>query len=277
ATNNIPTPSPLTSIFSWAGANERFGISVEPSTLTLIPGQAASIRVRLTNTGQLVDWLTLSVEDVPAEWITLPEGEVQLNPGMQGEAEIPVLVPRQPKSRAQEPKPLLRATSRQDPDESALARMRWNVQPFTEDSLVLRPKRARGRGQARYQLLLSNEGNIPAQYALQGEDDEGRVTYQFEPDHLELEPGTEQQVPLQVRLKKHWVGLPQRYSFHVHAHSAGSRSKTVSSTGEFINKPIIPTWLLPIVGIILIGAPLVASLMGIWPSPSRAIMFPGVT
>jgi outer membrane protein assembly factor BamB/serine/threonine protein kinase len=257
--------TPSTAIVSSVGASEHIGISVEPKTLTLVPGQTAEVRIRLTNTGPLVDWFTVSVEDVPASWITLLEAEVQLNPGMQEVVEITVQVPRSSEYRAQEYKALIRATSYENPKESALAQMRWRVQPFMQGSLALRPKRARGRGQARYQLLLSNRGNGAAQYTLQGEDDEGQMSYQFERDCIELEQGTGRDVPLQVRLKKHWVGIPRHYPFQIHAHPAGDRGEIVSSRGEFINQPIIPVWLLSAICIVLIGALVVASLMGVWP------------
>ncbi|HET9980425.1 MAG TPA: protein kinase, partial [Ktedonobacterales bacterium] len=123
----------------------RIKVSVEQETLTLTPGQPATVKVTLANTGTTVDHLTLGVEGAPQSWIQGPGREVQLNPGQQETTTLTVQVPRASNSRAGMYPVTLRARSRENPGDSGSASARWTALPFTAEAISLRPTRVRAR------------------------------------------------------------------------------------------------------------------------------------
>jgi eukaryotic-like serine/threonine-protein kinase len=242
---------PGTQISTTMVRSRRVGMDVNPRTLTITPGQSANIRVTLLNLGSIVDWFTTTVEGVVPEWIQGIGQEVQLNPGMQETIELSINVARSPKNLAGEYPVTIRARSREQPSESGTIQSRWNVLSFNEDVLNLEPRRAGGRGVASYVVALQNSGNTPVHYELSGEDDEQKIDYLFATNLVDLPPGREARMPLSVRARRRWIGREERQPFRVHARPAGS-SLPLSAPGEFVNKTLLPVWLLSAVGIALI-------------------------
>src|SRR5690606_11216847 len=70
--------------------------------LTIIPpperavpgGQAVLSRVKVVNTGNLVDEVAITVRDLPEEWVTIAQPAVVLVPGDEAEVAIAIRVPR---------------------------------------------------------------------------------------------------------------------------------------------------------------------------------------
>jgi hypothetical protein len=225
-------------------ANARIGLSVTPKTLSVTPGQSASVQLTLTNMGSIVDWFTPSVEGVPPEWVQGVGQEVQLNPGMQESLNLIVSVPRHPACRAGEYRVVIRARSREQPQEYSQTNGVWTVLPFKEEALSLEPRRASGRGRASYSLALHNGGNAPARYELRGDDDEQRLHYEFHANPVDLDAGQEARIPLKVRERRRLIGSEQRIPFQVRAGPPGGRP-TQSVPAEFVNKALLPRWIVP--------------------------------
>ncbi len=225
-------------------ANSRIGLSVTPKTLSITPGQPVHVQVTLTNLGSTVDWFTVTVEGVPGEWVQGVGQEVQLNPGMQETADLMVNVARQPANRAKDYPVIIRARSREQPQEYSQTTSTWIVQAFKEEAMRLEPRRASGRGQASYAVLLSNGGNSGARYQLSGDDDERQLTYDFQYNPLDLDAGQEARVPLKVRGRRRFIGREQRLPFQLRA-SQAANTPGQAVAGEFINKALLPRWIVP--------------------------------
>jgi len=155
--------------------SERISISVTPKTLTITPGQPATVKVTLTNLGSAVDWLTTTVEGVTPEWVQLPGEAVQLNPGMQETVDLSVNVARSANNRAQDYPVTIRARSRAQPNESATDQTRWTVLSFMEDAVKREPQRTSGHAKAADAMSQQNNANTPAHDELSGEDDEQKM------------------------------------------------------------------------------------------------------
>ena len=244
---------------SMAGSG-RIGMLVEPDALTITPGQPATTQVTLVNQGSIVDWFTVTVEGVAPEWVQGPAQTVQLNPGMEQAVTLNMNVARTANNRAGDYPVTIRARSREKPDESGTAQARWTVLPFQEDELGIEPRRASGRGKAAYTITMRNSGNIPAHHVLSGDDDEQKLAYGFGFNPVALEPGNETKIPLTVSTRRHWLGREQRQPFQIHARRAGS-SSPMTTPGEFVNKALIPAWVLPVVGAVLAAAVILSSVV----------------
>lgn len=226
-------------------ANSRIGLSVTPKTLSITPGQPASTQVTLTNMGSTVDWFTVMVEGVPVEWVQGAGQEVQLNPGMQETVGLVINVARHPANRAREYPVIIRARSRELPQEYSQTNSTWIVQAFREEAMRLEPRRASGRGRASYAVLLSNGGNNAARYQLSGDDDERQLSYDFQPNPVDLDAGQEARIPLIVRGKRRFIGQEQRLPFQLHASQQTASAAARSAPGEFVNKALLPRWIVP--------------------------------
>jgi serine/threonine protein kinase len=231
-------------------SSPRIGMTVTPTTLSLMPGQAAPVQVALTNLGSTVDWFTTTVDGVPHDWVQGTGETTQLNPGMQQTVTFNVTVARNPSNQAGNYPVTIHARSREKPNEAGIVQAHWTVLPFIDDALELMPHKASGRGSATFTVSLRNGGNTPGQYTLSGEDDEQKLAYAFTHNPVALEPGREAGVPLQVNSQRHWFGREQHQPFQVHARPAGS-SGPLSTPGEFVNKPLIPNWVFSVIGVVL--------------------------
>ena len=263
-------PTVASSRASAAGASSpsfvsgRIGLTVAPKTLTITPGQPASIQITLTNVGQTVDWFTPTVEGVPPEWVQGAGQEVQLNPGMQESVNFVINVARHPGNRARDYPVIIRARSREQPQDFSTTHGTWIVQPFREDALRLEPRRATGRGKADYTVALNNGSNSGTRYILSGDDDEQKLTYQFHVNPLDLDAGQQARVPLTVRTNRHLLKREERVPFQLHAGPIDN-PPTQTIAGEFVNKPLLPAWLLPTIAALLVAGLGLSALLGIFP------------
>jgi len=244
----------------------RIGIKAEPANLTLTPGQPANVRVTLTNLGTLVDWLTVTTEGVPPQWVRGPVGEVQLNPGTQETVDLAINVARSPENRAQDYPVVIRARSREKPGESGTVQTRWTVLPFSENALRVEPRRASGRGKAAYTLAVANNGNIAAEHTFNGEDDEQKIAYRFQQETLALEPGKEARIPFTVAGQRRLIGKELNQRFQIHSQVKGRTA--LASNAEFVNKALIPPWVLGAVCAVLALALILGSLLAIIMKPA---------
>lgn len=251
---------------AYTGGSGRIGVRIEPTNLTITPGQPANVRVTLTNLGTLVDWLTVTAEGVPREWVRGPAGEVQLNPGMQETVDLGVNVARSPENLARDYPVLIRARSREKPAESGTAQARWTVLPFAENALRIEPRRASGRGRAKYTLSVANNGNVPAEHTFNGEDDEQKMSYQFRQETLALEPGKEVRVPFTVAGQRRLIGKDQSQRFQIHSQVKGKMP--LSGNAEFVNKALIPPWVLVAVSALLALCLILVPLLLVLAKPS---------
>jgi eukaryotic-like serine/threonine-protein kinase len=217
----------------------RIGVILDRDQQELQLDQPNSVPITLANFGSQVDHLTLMVSGVPEAWVRTPAQAIQLNPGMQTTAALTITPPREPTSRAGAYKVVIVARSRNNPDESGKAEAAWTVPPFSATSLELKPRIASGRTRASYSLVLKNQGNAPATYALSGEDDAQALTYSFTEPQPSLEPGASVNLPLVVGGRQHWIGAPLTRGFRVSATSAG---KAGAADGQFSQPALLPAW-----------------------------------
>ncbi len=226
-------------------SSNRYGVELEQDVMTLTPGMPSVLRLTLHNYGDSVDHLRVEVQGVPETWIQGPLPEPQLLPNGRAPVALNINVPRTPESRAG-PYPItVYARSRSRPNEAGTAQATWNVQAFTEHRLELKPRRVAGWRKAAYNLTLTNAGNVPVRYMVTGEDDEQALRFNLEEDAVALEPGASLKHRLVVRGPIRWFGSPQPRSFSVHARTE-KRSETQTSSAQFVQRALIPPWLIPI-------------------------------
>src|SRR5205085_9024672 len=135
---------------------DRIGIVLDQPTLTITPGRVATFRLTLANLSNLVDHLTVTVEQVLPGWVSGPPPVLQLNPGAQGLITLNINVPQLPESRAGTYPITIRARSRENPHQSNTIQALWTVLSFESSVFDLKPKRIRRRLRGTFRLVVRN-------------------------------------------------------------------------------------------------------------------------
>jgi hypothetical protein len=126
-------PLPYSQAFVTTGL---VGMTLEPETLAVTPGQTATVAVTLANLSDQVDHLTVGVSGVPPEWVTLPPA-AQMPPRGQTTVMLTVRPPAEPDARAGEYPVEITARSRARPTEGGSVLARWTVRPYVKEELTL--------------------------------------------------------------------------------------------------------------------------------------------
>ena len=247
--------------------SNKIGVALDSKTMALTPGQPAKCKVALVNLEEIVDHISLAVAGVPEEWVEGTGKEVQLNPGAQATVLLTILVPQESASRAGDYQVTISARSRENPGESGRAEAIWTVLPFTAMSVGISPLKASGRKEASYEVSLRNEGNAAGEFELSGLDEEGELAFLFAPDtptpqtklSLGLDAGGESSTRLKVQRPRRLIGAVQTSRFSVRA-GAHKVKETQQATAKFIHRALIPTWVVAVLPLLLIGLGFVAYL-----------------
>jgi eukaryotic-like serine/threonine-protein kinase len=238
---------------------DRIGIVLDQPTLTITPGRGATFRLTLANLGNLVDHLTVTVEQAPPGWVTGPPPVLQLNPGVQGLVTLNINIPQLPESRAGDYPISIRARSRENPQQSNMIQALWTVLRFESSTFDVKPKRIRRRLRGTYRLIVRNMGNAPARYQLSASDDEEALRYQFAEEQLELEPGASIRLNLVARPNRvRWFGLSQQHRFTVQSKPDGDTEPQTASV-QFEQAAVIARWMIVVAVLLLLGG-----LAGLW-------------
>jgi hypothetical protein len=240
--------------------SKRIRVALDRTAINLTPGQPAIFTVTLNNSGRTVDHYTLSAEGVPEGWVKAPPQGPQLNPGQRSTVPLTVLVPRSAESLAGDYPIVIRARSRDNPNESGTARAVWSVQPFAQSLLTLAPSRVRGWRRASLRATLRNQGNVAARYSLSGADEEQLVRWEFAEPQVPLEPGQSVSVRARGVASLRLLGSSENRPFTVRAEpvamggAAPMAEPPLVAAGQFVHRALIPTWLPPL--LLLVGAAL---------------------
>ncbi|MBZ9751574.1 protein kinase [Deinococcus sp. HMF7604] len=167
-----------------AAPRPRIVVKPERDRIQLSPGVPYELDIMLANTGRTVDHFRVSLDGIPPEWVRDAHGEVQLNPGMQGQTSLTILAPRDSRSRAGVYDVKVLARSRENPAESGSAPMTIEVLPFHDLTATLLPAVRRTWRRTTYVLRVENKGNTPQQALTKLLDHEGQVVAVPRPQDL---------------------------------------------------------------------------------------------
>ena len=245
ATAPISRPPGSTLMQSSSG---RLSVVVHPTNADLLPGQAAEIQVELLNQGSATDHFDLKLEGLPPGWVTLPDEAIRLMPGTQSSLPITIHPPRDSSAQSGQHRYRLVVVSQSSPSEQAAVSGTVQIRPFTQFVIDMRPREITNNGVCR--VLVRNDGNYETTYSLSGSDPARAVQFEQPRQQLTVPAGGRDTVDFQVgAAQRPFTGNPQTVPFTIQV-SSGSESQSVK--GQLTTKPIIPGWLLPIFGILIV-------------------------
>ncbi|CAL9650678.1 hypothetical protein SUDANB145_06595 [Streptomyces sp. enrichment culture] len=216
--------------------------SLEPASTTVDPGTEVTVRIRLRNTGDIVDEYRFEAVGDLAPWTAVEPRTLRLYPGTTGTARLTFALPRTPDATAGPHPYAIRITPTEQTGAATVVEGSLTVTPFTELRAELVPHTVKGRFSGRPRLAVDNLGNTPLTASLTGSDNGDQLDYELSPASVRIEPGRAAFV--KVRLKPRgitWFGASDERPYTLRVHRSGAEPHAVD--GVFVQRGVLARWL----------------------------------
>jgi hypothetical protein len=216
--------------------------SLHVNAVSIAPGQAGAIEMKVRNTGTVVDQFSFQALGEAAGWISVEPAQVSLFPGGEESVRVWFRPPRASTTLAG-PTPFgIKVVSQEDSTGSVVEEGVVTVEPFDDRTAELIPRTSRGRGRGRHDLAIDNRGNTRVNASVTGVDPEGTLRFEFEPPAVAVEPGTAQFGKVSVQpASRFWRGAPKTLPFQLLIAEEGKAPVAVD--GTMLQEPVLPKWL----------------------------------
>ncbi len=222
---------------------------VATSHLRVTPGVAVVLDVEVTNTSNVIDGVTASINGLDPAWVSLVVPVISLFPEMSSTLSLRIDLPKN--CLAGEYLVSVHVTSIIDVDRFSDHEFWLSVDPLSEASLAMHPSVVIGGSEATFFADITNEGNVTNELII-GTLDETRVlTSIATPATVSVPPGETHSVQIDVRGKRPFFG------------QSATRALKITVTGDdialeapatFTQKPRVPRGVLTILVLVLIVA-----------------------
>ncbi|MEU8649463.1 peptidoglycan-binding protein [Streptomyces sp. NPDC048737] len=216
--------------------------SLEPASVTVDPGSTAGVRLRVRNTGDVVDEYRFEPVGPTAPWTTVEPPTLRLYPGTTGTVELTFSPPRTPDATAGPNPYAVRVTPTEHPDAVTVPEGNLTVTPFSELRAELVPPTVKGRFRGRPRLAVDNLGNTPLTASVNGSDTGDHLSYDIRPGSVRIEPGRAVFVDATLRPRQIiWFGAKEQRPYALAVHRSGK--SPVAVDGTFVQRGFLPRWL----------------------------------
>ncbi len=229
----------------------RIGMLLPATEFSAVPGSSTTIPLVLLNRGLDGDTFALSVAGIPSAWVYAPAAALWLAPGQQQEVTLSIQPPAAAQIEAGRHPFRIQVSSQGAPGQAAEVACALTIAAFGRFHAELRPQRVEAGQPAR--VLVENQGNVPQDFT---------VGWQSPGDDVVFEPGEVQQVrvpPGEVGLvefrpaarSRPLLGGEVSLPFTTQVQTPDRQSQNL--TGEVVARGLLPTWVLPAVGIAILA------------------------
>ncbi|MER7923056.1 RICIN domain-containing protein [Streptomyces sp. NPDC096057] len=224
--------------------------SLEPASATVDPGGSARVRLRLRNTGDVVDEYRFEPVGPIAPWTTVEPQTLRLYPGTTGTVELTFAPPRTPDATAGPNPYAIRITPTEHPEAVTVPEGTLTITPFTELRAELVPPTVKGRFRGRPKLAIDNLGNTKLTASVGGSDNGDQLSYDIRPSNVQIEPGRATFVDATLRPRKIiWFGSKEQRPYQLTVQRSGVKPEPVD--GTYIQRGFLPRWLATLFGTLL--------------------------
>lgn len=237
-------------------------VVVEESSVSVVPGEMGTTRIRIRNTGPVVDQFTLTVLGQPAAWTTVVPAALSLFPSADGVIELHFAPPRAP-GVGSGPTPFgVRVVGSEDPDNPVVEEGEVNLLPFVDVTAKVTPRTSETKRKARHDVVLDNKGNTAISVALSAADPDEQLAFELKEPTVVVEAGQSRHVPLKVAATKGFArGADKHRPFQVTARPDGAAYPLVVDA-NLIQKAGLPRFVMPLVAGVVALALIAAVLPG---------------
>ena len=224
--------------------------SLEPASVTVDPGGVASVRLRLRNTGDVVDEYRFEPVGSLAPWATVQPPTLRLYPGTTGTVDLTFAPPRTPDAVAGPNPYAVRITPTEHPEATTVPEGNVTITPFTEVRAELVPPTVKGRFRGRPRLAIDNLGNTKLTASVGGSDNGDQLSYDIHPSNVQIEPGRAAFVRTTLKPRRIiWFGSKEQHPYTLNVMRSGTNPLAVE--GTYLQRGFLPRWLATFFGLFL--------------------------
>ncbi|MFD7713611.1 ricin-type beta-trefoil lectin domain protein [Streptomyces sp. NPDC059785] len=222
--------------------------SLEPASSTVDPGGSTRVRLRLRNTGDVVDEYRFEPVGDVAPWTTVEPQTLRLYPGTTGTVELTFSPPRSPDATAGPNPYAVRITPTEQPDATTVPEGNLTITPFTEVRAELVPPTVKGRFRGKPKLAVDNLGNTRLTASISGSDNGDQLSYDIHPSNVQIEPGRAAFVKATLKPRQIiWFGSKEQRPYTLAIQRSGANPQPVD--GTYVQRGFLPRWLATCMGI----------------------------
>ncbi|WP_399886309.1 hydrolase [Streptomyces sp. BBFR51] len=222
--------------------------SLEPASATVDPGSSTRVRLRVRNTGDVVDEYRFEPVGDIAPWTTIEPQTLRLYPGTTGTVELTFAPPRTPDAVAGPNPYAVRITPTEHPDAVTVPEGNLTITAFSEVRAELVPPTVKGRFRGRPKLAVDNLGNTKVTASVSGSDTGDHLSYEIRPGNVQIEPGRAAFVETTLKPRQIiWFGSKEERPYKLAVRRSGVDPTEVE--GTYVQRGFLPRWLATFFGI----------------------------
>ncbi|MET9667688.1 hydrolase [Streptomyces sp. NPDC006475] len=224
--------------------------SLEPASATVDPGGSTTVRLRVRNTGDVVDEYRFEPVGDIAPWTTVEPQTLRIYPGTTGTVELRFAPPRTPDATAGPNPYAVRITPTEHPEATTVPEGNLTITPFTEIRTELVPPTVKGRFRGRPRLAVDNLGNTKLTASVSGSDNGDQLSYDIHPSNIQIEPGRAAFVKTTLKPRQIiWFGSKEERPYTLAVQRSGTVPLDVE--GTYVQRGFLPGWLATFLGVFL--------------------------
>lgn len=221
-------------------------VDVSPAQATVPAGESATLLVTVVNTEPIISAHRITVLGADPAWVTVDQEQLSLFPDTAGVVTVTVQLP--PGIPAGVRRIAVQVREITAPGDVEVREIELVVPAAHGARIELEPPSFSGGSKATVGVVLTNQGNAPADLLLAGTDADKALRFQFEPPGLRLAPGESGTVLAKVAGRRPLTGSPKIRQLTVAA--TRDDGEPVSTIGTFIQRPRVSRGGLGLVGLL---------------------------
>lgn len=215
-------------------------LTLVPATIELAPGRRAQAGLEIGNADDSEVTLTVAVEGLSAEWVTLPQASLTVPAGGQIDLPINLQLPRNSQAAPGARPYRINVTSQTQPGGRVSVDGSVVIQNVEAFDLDVEPLSVSNRGVAT--VTITNRGNVRATCTITGANPHEAIHFTGLGQQITLEPGQQGVVEVEMEaIRRRIVGRTHILPFDLIVFTAAGVSR--QQAGELEVRPLIPTWL----------------------------------
>jgi beta-lactam-binding protein with PASTA domain len=180
------------------------------------PGGKCELSMVVRNGGIVVEQFVISVGGVPASWVSVDPPQVNLDVDSEQRCLITIRPPRLSTTPAGRTPISVTITSSVDHSVIAALQAAIDIDGFTVLNSTLSPFETESKRAGEHQLIVSNDGNVPANVNFSGSDPADKLKISFDPPYAGLQPAQQAFVRVVAAPRRRlWCANPKRHQFSV--------------------------------------------------------------
>jgi beta-lactam-binding protein with PASTA domain len=180
------------------------------------PGGKCDLSMIVRNGGTVVEQFVITVGGVPSSWVSVDPPQVNLDVDSEQRCLITIRPPRISTTPAGRTPISISITSTVDHSVIAALQASIDIDGFTVLNSTLSPFETESKRAGEHQLIVSNDGNVPANVNFTGSDPADKLKITFDPPYAGLQPAQQAFVRVVAAPRRRlWFATPKRHHFSV--------------------------------------------------------------